>query len=166
MRVLTAWMVGVVLVAPLVVAGGHLEAPANVRVEAGNQVLRISWDPVEGAAGYSVYVYARGALVDPDGDNVTYAVTGTSATHVGAVNDQSYAVVVAARGAEGVPGLRSDPVAATPTLRHDQTYLALGLIVVWVGIWGYAVVLTRIERGLAAQRERIEKEKLRQGSRP
>lgn len=142
---------------------GHIAAPTNVRVDAGSQILTIHWDPVDDDAvrGYLVRVHGPdGTLVDESRTN------GTTATTRDVINDRSYAVQVAALDENGQAGAWSAPVGATPTLKHDQTYLALGLIVVWLGIWVYALALTRIERNLRQRFHEIQSEKERLGERP
>lgn len=149
----------VVLLAPLAQAA-DFPAPANVRVQPGNQALIVRWDAVAaaGVTGYFVHVYADGALVQ------TLDATGTEATFRG-VNDRPYAVTVAAHDATGSPGAASTPVAAVAELAEDQTYLALGLIVIWFGIWMYAFLLTRTERDLRNRVDRLRSERERRGER-
>lgn len=128
------------LLVPGAMASSHVPAVANVRVESGNQSLRISWNAVDSdvVVGYRVEVYQDGQLTQ------RMNTTETMATYRG-VNERSYAVRVAALDATGVPGPWSEPAAGTPTLKMDQTYLALGLILVWGGVWAYPFILSRIE---------------------
>lgn len=139
-------VLALVLLAPIAAAAPG--ATGNVNVRAGNQELVITWDPVAGAVDYEVYVYGGGHLVQ------TLTANATTATFRG-VNERSYAIEVAARDASGAEGPRSEPVAATPSLRHDQTYLALGLIVLWSGVWLYALLLARTERDLRNRLDRL-----------
>jgi hypothetical protein len=134
-----------VLLAPMAAA----QAPPveGVEVESGNHVLQIRWKPVEGASSYTVHVYSDGAILQ------RINTTEAHATFRG-TNDKAYAIQVSARDAQGVEGPLSPPVAGMPTLRGDQTYLALGLIIVWLGIWLYATLLTRTERRL---QDRLDK---------
>lgn len=155
------------LLVPVTAASSHLDAPGDVQVEAGNQVLTIRWGAVAEATGYYVYVYSDGKLISAQADgNWTLDVTGTQATYRGAVNGRSYAVAVAAHGADGTPGAPSAPVAATPRLARDPTYLAVGLIVVWAGLWGYVLLLANLERQLRDRIERLVNERRRHGDRP
>lgn len=136
-----------VLLVPVASAERHLARVDGVRVEPGNQILRITWtastDPA--IAGYYVFVYAEGRLIQ------RLNATEPLANFRGAVNERPYAVVVAGHDAQGNAGPPSLPVGATPTLRHDQTYLALGLLVLWFGLWSYTWILARIERRLQDQ---------------
>ena len=141
-----------ILFLPTGAAQAPIPAVENLQVEPGNQILRIRWDALgdPAVAGYYVYVYSDRGLIQqintPD----------AAATYYGAVNDRTYTVQIAAHDASGAPGALSAPVGATPTLRHDQTYLAVGLMIVWLGIWIYAMLLTRAERDLSARVERLE----------
>lgn len=133
------------LLAPVTAADSHLPLVDGVRVEAGNQRLTIHWEPVNSdqVAGYSVYIYRDGALVQ-----TLNRTTTTTATYIGAVNGRSYAVQVAAYDAAGRPGPASAPVAATPQLADDAAYLVAGLLVVVLGLAGYALLLATVERRL------------------
>jgi hypothetical protein len=144
---------------PSATASDHLPLIRDLRVHAGDQVLLIEWAPADDSAvvGYVVRVWAEGRLVQ------TLNATEPRARFLGAVNERPYAVQVAARDANGDTGPFSPPVAAVPRMDRDQTYLALGLIVVWVGLWAYAVLLTRVERNLVNERGRIRREKERLG---
>jgi len=160
------WMPLVLLLAPIV-AAAPTQAPADVQVHAGNQALTIRWQSVPDATGYYVSVYADGHLIAPDAsDNWTLDVAATQTTYRGAVNGRSYAIVVAAHDASGQAGPPSAPAAATPRLAQDPTYLAVGLVVVWAGLWGYVLILARIEHGLRARLERLATERRRHGDHP
>lgn len=136
---------GLFLLALLLLPAVLAQAPAqveNVRVEAGNQILRVTWDPVAGAPGYTVVVYQDGSELQRADATTNQFVTRN------VINDRPYAVAVAARASDGSLGPWSAPAAGVPTSRYDQTYLALGLGLTWVGLWLYAALLTRAERDL------------------
>ena len=118
-----------------------------VHIEAGNQVLDISWDPVPGAPGYLVTVYSEGQHVD--------YLTARAQCSVSATNGRPYAVQVAAFASDGSVGPGSDPVAATPAFAGDFAFLAAGLAVVWIAVWGYALILARKQQRLMARYEAL-----------
>jgi fibronectin type III domain protein len=163
-----ASLLGLLVLLP-VAAAVPQAVPAGVQVEAGNQVLRITWQavPDADASGYYVYVYASGVLV-PSSTNANWTLDAptTEAVYRGAVNGRAYAVAVAAHDAAGQAGPMSPPVAATPRLAQDPTYLAVGLVVVWAGLWGYVLLLARLERGLQDRVARLEAARRRHGDRP
>lgn len=155
------WLVLLAILLPMAAATTHLAAPADVRLEEDNQVIRITWSSVDGATGYYLYVYSEGELVQPDETkDHTMDVDATSTTYRG-TNARSYVVMVAAHGADGVAGARSDPVTGTPNLAGDERYLAIGLIVVWAGLWGYVLLFTRLDRAQRRRAGRIQESKRR-----
>ena len=126
-------------------------APDMVHVEAvaSNQRVDLSWQPpVEPAKRYIVYVYYDGW------ENQNRTVNGTQASFL-LTNGRTYVFEVAMVKADGTEGPRSAPVAATPRLENDLAYLAAGLIVVWLGIFGYAGLLARKEASLNKKLDRI-----------
>lgn len=134
----------------------------NLQLAPGNQRIDIAWDaipPTAEVVGYAVLVYSEGEFVQ------RINTTETRATFLGAINGRTYVVEVVAVDAADRQG---PPAVATtqPRFEADLTYLALGLAVVWIGLWGYAVMLARRSRDLAARLERIHDEKERLGNRP
>lgn len=68
-----------------------LPAPKNVRANAGDEEVTVTWDAVTGAAGYKVYYYTSFANYGESPQ-----ITSNSYTFTGLNNDQTYVFFVAA----------------------------------------------------------------------
>lgn len=128
----------------------------NLRVVPGNQRIDASWDVVvdPNVTGYRATVWHEDRILCQSN------TTQSRFSCAPAVNGEFYLVEVSVRDAED----RAGPPAfefAQPVFEDDQTYLALGLIVVWGGVLGYAVMLAHASRRLALEISRTEKEKQR-----
>jgi CcmD family protein len=127
----------------------------NIRVEAGNQRVDLDWDPARDTnlsepqvTGYRVFVYDGEVLLlmrETNDTQASFLVT----------NGRLYALQVAAILSDGTEGQRSYPVAAAPALERDLEYLAAGLIVTWIGIFGYVTYLGRREASLDRKLEQL-----------
>lgn len=127
------------LLVPMGAAEDHLPPVGGVTVEEDNQLLRIRWDAVEGAASYIVRVREGGTLVQ----EITRPAT--EATFRG-VNGRTYSVTVAAVDEQGQPGPESDPVDGTPRLAQDPAFLGAGLAAVGIGLGAHYAWLGAAER--------------------
>ena len=136
MKVLWA-LLALLVVVPSALATALLPAPTGVRVEAGNQVLHITWDAADNGS-YRVRVY--------DGETLVQQMNRTTpeATFRG-VNGRTYGVTVALVDAGGQAGPESTRVLGTPALAEDRLYLAAGLAVVAAGLLAYHLWLMRLE---------------------
>jgi 6-phosphogluconolactonase (cycloisomerase 2 family) len=92
-----------------------LAAPANVRAYAGNGSIRVVWDPVPAATGYTVY-WKAGSTVAAGESSATVVTSATAPKDLpGLTNGTTYAVTVMATNAAVVAGNPSAAVTATPT---------------------------------------------------
>lgn len=97
---------------------GLIAAPRNVKAVAGNRLVGISWDPVDGAKSYNVYwSQTAGVVSDP---NKMIDTPYTSANHMILQNGQTYYYRVAAVDAKG-EGALSAEVSATPYINGSLT---------------------------------------------
>lgn len=140
---LSMLLLAALLLTPTAWADQHLPRVENVRLQEENQLLVITWDLSQSpdVAGYVVRIWR-------DGDLVQQINKTEPAASFRGVNQLAYSVEVSAVDADGQEGPPSNPVAGVPRLENDQRYLALGLIAVWLGIWIYAAILTRVEQRL------------------
>lgn len=145
-----AFFLVALLLFPLAAAQGAGSVPRNVRVVEGNQRFEVHWDPPPVAGNLTGYV----VRVEDVSGAVESNVTATSYLHFG-VNGRTYQVTVAARFADGTRGNMSAPVSATPRLANDLQYLEAGLVLTWLGIFGYAVFLARRERHVDRKLEQL-----------
>ncbi len=72
-----------------VVAGIVLDAPTNLQGEMEDGEIKLTWDKVNGAEGYVVYVMV-------DGETTTYTVTKNSFVHSGVISGKVYSYFVKA----------------------------------------------------------------------
>lgn len=94
-----------------------MPAPAGLRAEPGTAHIRLSWDPVPGAAGYVIERTERGGepRVLMHGGSDVAAVPGPPFADTGLAEATSYRYRVAAvPGAEYPAGAWSEPAAARP----------------------------------------------------
>ncbi|MBI2078817.1 MAG: CcmD family protein [Euryarchaeota archaeon] len=132
------------LAIPTALAQGDLPRVEDVQAAPENHAVLVSWTAANDTrvVGYTVYAYRDGLLLSTT--NVT-----ENRLRVGAlVNERSYAFQVAARDAQGNLGPPSAPASAAPTNSRDLLYLASGLIVTWLSLFGYAALLARKEAQL------------------
>lgn len=123
----------------------------NLRAEAGNQRIHLTWDPIEDprVVGYDVYWIIDGQYSVPP-DNATHNSYTAFVT-----NSRTYVFQVAAVLDDGSRGPMSPPVAATPQFENDLAYLAAGLVTVWVGVFAYVAFLAQKEAALDKKLERL-----------
>ena len=84
------------------------EAPTNVRATAGNGKVTVTWDAVNGAEKYALYIYEDGEYTP-----LSDMITGTSYTMTGLTNGTKYGFKVKAY-ANGLWSAASDIAYATP----------------------------------------------------
>ncbi|MCE7949114.1 MAG: fibronectin type III domain-containing protein [Chloroflexi bacterium CFX4] len=87
---------------------GLLGAPAGLSVETGNTVIRLTWQPVQGAVGYVVF--------RDDGERPLNAMAFPETTYldIGLTNGRTYRYTIAAVNANGEISERSQPISAAP----------------------------------------------------
>jgi len=139
------------LLAPSAQAQGPLPEVTGLAAQARNHEVQLSWDPTPDpqVVGYVVSIYLDGELF------ATRNTTNTNHVVSPLTNQLSYAFIVASRDASGNVGPASAPVAATPTNDRDLPYLAAGLMVTWLSIFGYAALLARREAQLDRKLDQI-----------
>ena len=132
------------LLVPIAAGQGDLPRVENVQASPDNHAVDVSWTPSNDTriVAYTVYVYRDGLLLS------TNNVTANTLRVGGLVNERSYAFQVAARDANGNLGPLSAPASASPANDRDLLYLAAGLIVTWLTLFGYAALLARKEAQL------------------
>ncbi len=96
----------------------ELSAPAGLHAQSGAGQVTLSWEPVEGAAGYAIY---RGPsadgpweLVDHESRDVLHHPGPAYADTTGAREEECFYRVAAIAAIESEPGAASKPVAARP----------------------------------------------------
>ena len=88
--------------------------PSGLRLTAGNEQVRATWDTVSGASRYTLY-YSQSSITDVTASGVTAVenLTATSHTVSGLTNGRTYYFVVKASNAGGESAVSSE-VSATP----------------------------------------------------
>jgi CcmD family protein len=132
--------------------------PYPVTAKASNQRVDLKWPAVASlcnpdgstrpVVGYDVQVLHDGLLLS----NLSTTLPRASFS---LTNGQTYAFLVYAKDAQGNLGPASPPAAATPRFERDMQYLAAGLIVTWLAVFGYATFLARRESGLDRKLEQL-----------
>jgi len=97
--------------------------PSSIRIEVGDQSVRLSWAPAEGAVKYRLYRADTTALSFRTYDSTTQLTF----TDQGVANTVAYFYRIAAVGVDGVEGARSPAVSARPgifavAINDDKTY--------------------------------------------
>lgn len=99
-----------------ILAAGELGAPQNLSAIPGASRIALSWDPVAGAAGYTVRRSSDGG--GPFADLAT-GVAATSHTDSGLADGATWHYTVTATGLPG-PGPASAPASATTYTAHES----------------------------------------------
>ena len=88
--------------------------PSGLRLTAGNEQVRATWDTISGATSYTLY-YSQSSITDINASSVTAVpnIAGTSHTVSGLTNGTTYHFVVKASNAGGESAV-SREVSATP----------------------------------------------------
>jgi CcmD family protein len=126
-------------------------AAPSVSVEGGNQKFTASWQAVEAVAGYQLRI--------TEGANVMLRETSGTSCLVSATNGRTYTVELAVVLADDERGPFGPAVTVTPAFEGDALHLAAGLLVVWLGLAGYAAFLQRQQRILSARDEALLNER-------
>lgn len=134
---------------------GHVR---NLRATAGNQRVDLAWEPPndlpEGRTATEYVVLGYDPENQPDGPLFQRNTTEPRVSFL-VTNGRTYVFQVEAILDDGTHGPRSMPIAATPALGRDMQYLAAGLIVTWVAVFGYAAWLARREAHLDRKLEQL-----------
>lgn len=139
------------LLVPLAMAQSEeARMPRDARLESGNQYLDLTWKPPTASENVSHYVvHVRG----DDGES-RINVSGTFYRHYG-INGRTYELTVAAVYRDGTVGPASAPLRGVPRLPADLQYFEAGLVVTWLGLFGYAAFLARKEARVDRKLEQL-----------
>lgn len=119
--------------------------PSDIVVTGGNNLLEVSWDDVEGADGYIIYIGVPGSVGTP-----VETTVNTSAVISGLTNGQEYIIMVSSKNMNG-RSRTSQNVLGTPKLREAKPSKVTNL----TGVAGDASVTLSWAKAAGASEYRI-----------
>ena len=93
-----------------------LPAPNGLSATAGEQQITLTWQPITGAASYTLY------WQEPDGSQRNLSLSGTSYVHTGLQNDINYTYWITAVSPTGLESSPSTTIVVMPQLPAGKVF--------------------------------------------